>query len=189
MLCATSSTPVTAVVAPPVSEAGDCSAFGFPSVRINYLSTGSGSGSTLPSAAFVRTYNIAAVSFLGHPALQAVDRTGANTSSEMVQDVPNAWSELGMRSITGGVVSEEYFVPPIQFPKAMTVGQRLDFTRELQFNPVGAAGNGNQTGSFTFVGRESVTVPAGTFSACKFSTSVTTKYPAIASSSVTTAIQ
>ena len=189
VFCATASTPVTAVVAPPVSGVGDCSAFGFPSARITYVSSGSGNGAALPSSTYVRTYNTTPVSFLGLPALQAVDTTGANTSSEMVQDVANAWSELGVRTITGGVVSDEYFVPPIQFPKAMTVGQRLDFTRELQFNPVGAAGNGNQTGSHTFVGRESVTVPAGTFDACKFSTAVTTKYPAIASTSVTTAIQ
>ena len=189
VFCATSSTPVTAVVTPPVSGSGDCSAFGFPSARITYLSSGSGSGAALPSSTFVRTYNTTPVSFLGLPALQAVDTTGANTSSEMVQDVGVAWSELGVRSVTGGVVSDEYFVPPIQFPKAMTAGQRLDFTRALQFNPVGTAGNGSQTGSFTFVGRESVTVPAGTFNACKFSTAVTTTYTAISSTSVTTAIQ
>lgn len=189
VFCATSSTPVTATVTPPASGSGDCSAFSFPSTRVTYQTSGSGSGAALPSSTYVRSYNTTPVSFLGQSVLQAVDTTGANTSSEMVQDVTTAWNELGVRSITAGVVSDEYFVPPIQFPKAMTAGQRLDFTRQLQFNPVGAAGNGSQTGSFTFVGRESVTVPAGTFNACKFSTAVTTTYPAIASTSVTTAIQ
>ena len=187
VFCATSSTSVTAVVTPPVSGSEDCSGVSFSSARITYLSTGSGSGAALPTSTFVRTYNTTPVSFFGHAALQIVDTAGGNTTNSMFQDVATAWSELGVRSITGGVVSEMYFVPPIQFPKTMTVGQRLDFTRELQFNPVAATGTGNQTGTFTFVGRESVTVPAGTFSACKFSTTVATKYPTIGSSSVTTA--
>ena len=187
VFCATSSTPVTALVTPPMSGSGDCSGISFSSARITYLSTGSGSGAALPTSTFVRSYNTTPVSFFGHPALQIVDTVGGNTTSSMIQDVSTAWSELGVRSITGGVVSEMYFVPPIQFPKTMTVGQRLDFTRELQFSPAAATGTGNQTGTFTFVGRESVTVPAGTFSACKFSTTVATKYPTIGSSSVTTA--
>jgi len=67
----------------------------------------------------------------------------------------------------------------------MTVGQRIDFTRSVQFNPATSIGNATQSGNITYVSRESIAVPAGTYNACKFTTVSSTQYPTVGSNSTT----
>ncbi len=182
--CAVSATPVSTVVTPPVSGANDCSTYIYSQARITYQTTNSiGPGST-----FTRAYNASPTTFNGQSAIQIVDTTGTDTSATMLKDNGNTWTELGTRSVSSSGVTETYFVPPIVYPKTMTVGQRIDFSRSIQFNPAASIGNGTQSGNIIFVSRESVTVPSGTYNACKFTTSTTTQYPTVGSTSSTNSI-
>jgi hypothetical protein len=76
-------------------------------------------------------------------------------------------------------------VPPIVYPKIWTTGQVLNYTCGIEYSPASQSGNCTQTGTITLIGRESITVPAGTFNACTYSVNTTTSYPSIASNSVT----
>ena len=178
--CAVSATPVS-TVAPPSSGAGDCSTYHFSTSRITYQST----SSVGPASSFVRSYNTTPTTFNGQAALQIIDTTGTDTSATMVKDNGTTWSELGTRSTSATGIQESYFAPPITYPKSMTVGQRIDFTRSVQFNPATSIGNGTQSGNITYVSRESIAVPAGTYNACKFTTVSSTQYPTVGSNSTT----
>lgn len=126
------------------------------------------------------------MTFLGRTVTQVVDTSPGSTSSTMIEDNGATYSEIGARGVSGGVTNETYYAPPIVYPKAISIGQRIDFARTITFNPASPNGTGNQTGSITLVSRESVTVPAGTFTACKFATDQLTQYPSVGSNSHTT---
>jgi hypothetical protein len=185
--CATAATAASAAVTPPASGSGDCGAFYFSDKRITLQSTGSASGVNTGTSIFVRSYDPATVSFNGRSATQVVDTTPTSRGATMIEEAASSWSELGSRAFNATGNADTYFVPPIVFPKQWAVGQIVSFTRAIQFNPASATGNGTQTGTVTLLGRESVSVPAGTYSACKFKIDETTQYPGAGSSSVTTA--
>ena len=185
--CVTAATPATAVITPPSSGSDDCAVFYVTGKRLTLQSTGSASGVNTGTSSFVRSYDPTPVSFNGKTATQVVDTTPSSKGATMIEEAATSWSELGSRSFNTSGNADTYYSPPIVFPKQWAIGQTVNFTRAIQFNPATATGNGTQTGTITLIGRESVTVPAGTFSACKFKTDETTQYPAVGSNSVTTA--
>lgn len=180
VFCATSATAATTAVAPPSSGAGDCGSFYFVGRRVTYQVTNSLS----PTATtMVRTYDTTPVIFNGQAAVAVVDTppTGAPSYSYLAEGA-TSWSSFGSRSPTGSATGgnqDVYFVPPIVYPKVMTIGQSITLNQSVQLNPVGFIGNGTLTGTVTLVGRESLTVPAGTYSTCKFQIDQVTSYASI----------
>ncbi len=185
--CATSASAASAAVAPPASGSDDCAVFYVTGRRITLQTTGSASGINTGTSSFVRSYDPTTVSFNGRTATQVVDTTTTSTGATMIEEAATSWSELGSRSFSASGNADTYYSPPIVFPKHWAIDQTVNFTRAIQFNPATATGNGTQTGTITLVGRESITVPAGTYSACKFKVDETTQYPGVGSNSVTTA--
>ena len=186
--CASSATPTTAVVTPPpVSGGGDCGDYYTSNKRITMTNTQSQAGI---STTFVRSYDPTPVSFRGKMAGRAIDTSadGRSVSEIFVVDNGTTLTELGARSSgSGAATSEVVWTPPIVYPKSVADGFVLSYTRAIEYTPASGSGNGTQSGSITSLGRESVTVPAGTYNACKYAVRTVTEYPTIGSRSVTTA--
>ena len=185
--CATSATPATAATGPS-SGSGDCSVYFFPNKKLTLQTTATNSGFASPATTFVRTYDTTPVSFRGRTVSQVVDTTSPGvTSSTMMEDTGSTFSEIGTRGISASGTSETYFTPPIAYPKTLSIGQVINFTRSITSSPVSSTGTGTQTGTITLLGKESITVPAGTFTACKYITDQVTQYPSVGSTSHTVA--
>jgi hypothetical protein len=184
--CATAATAtMPTVTPPPVSGSGDCGDYYTSTKRITMTNTQSQAGI---ASTFVRTYDSTPVIFLGKTASRAIDTSPDGGKSEIfLVDNGATITELGSRSTGGGTVSEVVWTPPIVYPKSVANGFVLTYTRAIEYTPVSSSGNGTQTGTITSIGRESVTVPAGTFNACKYTVRTVTEYPNIGSRSVTTA--
>ena len=185
--CATSATPATATTGPS-SGSGDCSVYFFPNKKLTLQTTATNAGFASPATTFVRTYDATLISFRGRMVSQVVDTTSPGvTSTTMIEDTGSTYSEIGARGISPSGTSETYYTPPIAYPKSISIGQVVNFTRAITSSPASATGTGNQTGTITLIGKESVTVPAGTFTACKYVTDQVTQYPAVGSNSHTVA--
>lgn len=183
--CASSATPASAVVVtPPVSSSGDCGTLIESKKKITTQTTSSTMGaSSVSSSVTTYDYDLTPVSFNGKSAARlfatAVITGSTNVSTPSVQyfqDNANDYTILGARDGTAPV-QDTYWNPGLTYPKKWTVGQAVTYTFAIVFNPSQAIGNGTQTGTTTFVGMESVTVPAGTFNACKYKVDQVTKYP------------
>ena len=184
--CATSATAATTTTTP--SGSGDCSIYFLPNKKLTLQTTSSTAGFASPAMTFVRTYDATPISFRGRIVSQVVDTTSPGvTSSTMIEDLGSTYSEIGARGVSASGTSETYFTPPIAYPKTISIGQVINFTRSITFSPASATGTGTQTGTITLLGKESVTVPAGTFTACKYVTDQVTQYPAVGSNSHTVA--
>ena len=185
--CATSATAAT-VTTGPSSGSGDCGVYFFPNKKLTLQTTAINSGFASPATTFVRTYVTTPISFRGRTVSQVVDTTSPGvTASTMMEDTGSTFSEIGTRGVSAGSTSETYFTPPIAYPKSISIGQVISFSRSITFSPASATGTGTQTGTITLLGKESVTVPAGTFTACKYITDQVTQYPAVGSNSHTIA--
>lgn len=184
--CAISATAASAVVENPPVSAGNCGLYFFPNKRLTLEATASSLGVVSPVTSFVRTYSSMPITFQGRTVTQVVDTSPGSTSSTMIEDTGSTYSEIGARGVTASGANETYYTPPIAYPKSFAIGQTLNFSRSITFNPASPTGTGSQTGSITLVAKESVTVPAGTFTACKFQTDQVTQYPGVGSNSHTT---
>ena len=184
--CATAATATSAVVTPPVSGVGDCGDYYTSNKRITMTNTQSQAGI---ATTFVRTFDATPVTFRGKSAARAIDTSPDGSVSEIfVADNGTTLTELGSRSTSGGRVTEVVWTPPIVYPKSVANGFALTYTRAIEYTPASSSGNGTQTGTITSVGRESITVPAGTYNACKYTVRTVTEYPSIGSRSVTSAL-
>ena len=105
----------------------------------------------------------------------------------MIEDTGSTYSEIGACGVSASGTNATYYTPPIVYPKTISVGQVIIFTRSITLSPASPNGTGTQTGSIALVSKESVTVPAGTFTACKFLTDQVTQYSAVGSNSHTVA--
>lgn len=151
-----------------------------------------GFGSTSASTV-VYDFDLTPVAFNGRSAARQITNTTAMSGGSNVttpgltffQDNANDYTLLGSRDTTKSPVLDTYFDPPLVYPKKWTTGQKVDYNHAIVFNPSQAIGNGTQVGTTTFLGMESVTVPAGTFNACKFRVEQTTRYSAAGSTSST----
>ena len=193
--CATSATAASATVTPPVSGSGDCGTFFVSKKSITSQTTVSVFGFSSTSTSTVAfDYDLTPVSFNGRSAARQFATTtsmsgGSNVSTPgltFFQDNTNDYTLLGSRDASKVPVLDTYFESPLVYPKKWTTGQKVDYNHAIVFNPSQSIGNGTQVGTTTFLGMESVTVPAGTFNACKFKVDQTTRYPVAGSTSSTT---
>lgn len=193
VFCAASATPATAtVVTPPSTGTSDCGAIVESKKKITTQTTTTTLGtSSVSTSVTAYDYDLTPVSFNGKSAarlLATATVTGSSNVStpsvQYFQDNTNDYTLLGTRGGTAPV-QDTYWEPGLVYPKKWTVGQAVNYTYAIVFSPVQSIGNGSQTGTTTFLGMESVTVPAGTFNACKFKVDQTTKYAV--STSITSA--
>ena len=193
--CATSATAASATVTPPASGSGDCGAFFVSKKSITSQTTVSVFGFSSTSTSTVAfDYDLTPVSFNGRSAARQFATTtsmsgGSNVSTPgltFFQNNANDYTLLGSRDTSKSPVQDTYYEPALVYPKNWSTGQKVDYSHAIVFNPSQSIGNGTQVGTTTFLGLESVTVPAGTFNACKFRVDQTTRYPAAGSTSSTT---
>ena len=193
--CASSATVARATVTPPPVASGDCGAFYLSKKTITSKTTVSVYGFDSDSVSTVAfDYDLTPVTFNGRTAARQMTTTtsmsgGSNITTPgltFFQDNANDYAILGSRDTTKSPVVDTYFEPPYVYPKSWTTGQKVDYSHNIVFNPVQPTlGTGTQVGTTTFLGKESVTVPAGTFNACKFKIEQTTRYPVPGSTSAT----
>ena len=193
--CATTATPANAaVVTPPVAGAGDCGTFFLSKKSITSQTTVSVFGfSSTSTSTIAFDYDLTPVSFNGRNAARQFTTTtamsgGSNVSTPgltFFQDNANDYTLLGSRDTIKSPVLDTYFEAPLIYPRKWTNGQKVDYSHAIVFNPSQTIGNGTQVGTTTFLGMESVTVPAGTFNACKYRIDQTTRYPTAGSVSST----
>jgi hypothetical protein len=193
--CATAASgTMPTVTPPPVGGSGDCGAFYLAKKSITSQTTVTVFGfSSSSSSTLAYDYDLTPVSFNGRSAVREILTTtmisGATNvstpSTTYFQDNANDYALLGSRDTTKSPVLDTYFDPPWVYPKKWAVGQKVDYSHAIVFNPSQTIGNGTQVGSATFLGMETVTVPAGTFNACKFRIDQTTRYPTAGSTSST----
>ena len=192
--CATAATPASAaVVTPPSTGSSDCGAIVESKKKITTQTTTSTLGTSSVSTSMTTyDYDLTPVTFNGKSAARLFTTatvTGTTNLSppsvQYFQDNANDYALLGTRGGTAPV-QDTYWEPGLVYPKKWTVGQAVTYTFAIVFNPTQVIGNGTQTGTTTFLGMESVTVPAGTFNACKFKVDQTTKYAASTSITSTT---
>ena len=185
--CATSATAASSTTTPPpVTGTGDCGAFVESKKRITSQTTANTMGVSSTTVSTISyDFDLTPVTFNGRSAARQFATTttagNSNISTPSVtyfQDSASSVSILGSRDSSKTPVQDTYFDPPYVYPKQWTAGQKVDYSHSIVFNPAQPTlGTGNQVGTTTFLGRESVTVPAGTFNACKFKIEQTTRYP------------
>jgi hypothetical protein len=154
----------------------DCGTFYYPVVRINYQSLSSNG----VAESWSRFRANSPVVFNEKQATPIVDLPPSGlTRLTLIDDGVDTWTEFGTRNQINTGSLETYLTPPTVYPRRMTAGQVVNVSRALTNDPVQTTGAGTQTGNVTFVGRESVTIPAGTYNACKFTSEITTQYAAV----------
>ncbi len=169
--CATSSTDVT----PTAVSDQKCGTFYYPGLRISYQSINTEG----TPGSFQRFLSTDTTTFNGYSgATSVVERFASSpTISNMIIDGPTTWSTLGSSSIDENGLDDVYYSAPTVYPRDFNVGQVVEINRQLTYSRANSFGAVTQTGKTTFIGKEGVTVPTGTYSsACKFVTEVTTTY-------------
>ena len=169
VFCAAIATDVLASFA--VSQ--NCGTFYYPGNRITYQTSISNGAQT----SFQRFMNPTNEYFYGESDATAVVDSLADSSrhSLMIINGLTTWTVLGTSNADGDVLSEVYYSPPAIYPRDFAVGESVAINRQLFYSGTNTFGV-TQTGSVTFVGKEAVSVPFGSYgSACKFVTQIVTK--------------
>ena len=112
--------------------------------------------------------------------MQEVDgQTSAGTgvyARNYVGNGTNTTASFGAEALnpsTGQVISTSTNVPArVELPRSFTVGQTVPLDFKVNGTSQGFATTVDIKSTYKLIGRESVTVPAGTFNACKFETTV-----------------
>ena len=174
--CATAATDIT-----PVLQA-DCGTFYYPNMRISYQSL---TDKGVPNS-WIRLKTDVKSMFNGVEATNVLDRYPAGTVAKiLIGDAVDTWSDLGTTTQDGAAGNlDTFFNPPTVFPRRMPVGQQIDINRTNAYDPAQPNGSASVRGFVKLVGRESVTVDAGTYTACKFTMETTTVFAAVNRSSV-----
>lgn len=173
--CATAATDST-----PVAQA-DCGTFYFPAVRVSYQSLTS---TGIPNS-WLRLKTDSKTPFNGVDATIVVDRYTGSIGKILISDATDNWSDLGTSTQDdSGATLDTFFNPPTVYPRRMTVGQQIDISRATAFDPAQTTGSASANGYVRFVGRETVTVGAGTYTACKFSSEITSAFATASRTSV-----
>lgn len=183
--CASSATATSTVVAPPVGGgAGECSYFFGGGKRVTLQNLAGQAGI---ATSFVRSSDFTPTTYRGVNVVRVID-TGSDGSvyEIFLEDRGSGYAEIGSRSKSSTSTVENYYTPPIVFPKVAVIGNVINYSRAITQLPTTAGSDGTQTGVITFVGLQSVTVPVGTFNACLYTVDVVDERPSIGARVVTT---
>lgn len=173
--CASTATDIT-----PVIQA-DCGTFYYPGVRVSYQSL---NDKGVPNS-WLRVNTATKTTFNGVDATVVIDRYTGLVGKILIGDATDTWSDLGTstQDDSGGGL-DTFFNPPTVYPRRMSVGQQIDVGRTNAFDPAQTSGSASVTGHVKFVGRESVAVGAGTYTACKFTSEITSAFATVNRTSV-----
>jgi len=163
--CASSATDAAVIVPPVGGPLVECGRVYFPGKQFAYITT-----SPAKTDQLFRAYNGGTNGIEGQIAAQIVDsRNDGSSLTTMIAVGASSWTFLGTVAVTLGDVfgDKQNSLPPISFPYGMFVGQSVDVSRQMGSAPPFDFYNTHRRGKMTFVGKENVTVPAGTFEACK----------------------
>ena len=169
--CANASTDVL----PAFETAQKCGSFYFANQRISYQSLTTDGTAT----SFQRFLNSRNGAFNGRTDSVAVVELspGNRPLSTFILDGSTTWTLLGTSRIDDNGFDELYYANPTVYPRNFSAGQAVAVNSQLTYSRSNAFGTVMQTGKVTFVGKESVTVPLGTYlNACKFVTELVTTY-------------
>lgn len=161
-----------------------CGTYYYPGIRLNYQtrdSRGIVDG-------FQRYLSANTVTFNQRSDATAVveDYFNQPPTSIMIADGATRWTALGSSMTDASGLNEIYYTRPTVYPRDYAAGQFVPIDTELTYSRPNSLGTVKQAGKVTFVGKESVTVPLGTYAnACVFLTQLSTTYPG--TSEVTTA--
>ena len=174
--CATAATDITPLVQT------DCGTFYYPSVRVSYQSLTSAG---VPNS-WIRLKTDVKTMFNGVDATNVLDRfPGGTVAKIMISDAVDTWSDLGTTTQDGAAGNIDiFFNPPTVLPRRMAIGQQIDINRTNAYDPAQPNGSAVVRGYIKFVDRESVTVDSGTYTACKFSSEITTIFGSVNRTSV-----
>lgn len=173
--CATAATDITQVVQT------DCGTFYYPAIRVSYQSL---TDTGIPNS-WLRLKTDSKTSFNGVDATIIVDRYSGSIGKILITDATDTWSDLGTTTLDdSGTTLDTFFNPPTVYPRRMTVGQQIDVSRATAYDPAQTSGSASVNGYVRFVGREPVTVNAGTYAACKFTSELTSTFAAVNRTSV-----
>ena len=162
-------------IVPTVESAQKCGTFYYPGLRITYQSLNS---SGTPDS-FQRFLNDRNSTFNGRTDATAVVERFANGPSQfvMIVDAAASWTVLGASGTDADGFGEIYYSNPTVYPRDYALNQAVAINRALTYSTANTLGSVTQTGRLTFVGKEAVTVPLGTYvSACKFVVQLVTAY-------------
>lgn len=174
--CATAATDITPVVL------ADCGTFYYPAIRVSYQSL---TNTGVPNS-WLRLKTDSKTPFNGVEATIVVDRYSGSIGKILIADATDTWSDLGTTTQDdSGTTLDTFFNPPTVYPRRMTVGQQIDVSRTSAYDPAQSTGSATVNGYVRFVGREPVTVNAGTYNACKFTSELTSSFAAVNRTSVT----
>lgn len=173
--CATAATDITPLVQ------ADCGTFYYPGIRISYQSL---TDKGVPNS-WLRLNTGTKATFNGVEATVVVDRYSGLIGKILIADSTDTWSDLGTstQDDSGGGL-DSFYNPPTVNPRRMTVGQQIDVSRATAYDPAQTSGSASVNGYVRFVGREAVTVGAGTYTACKFTSEITSAFPTVNRTSV-----
>ena len=169
--CASRSTDVL----PAFESSQKCGTFYYPGQQISYQSLDDSGAAT----GFKRFLNNTTTTFHGQPNATAVVelRPSTHPLSTFILDGADTWTLLGTSRIDDNGFDELYYSNPIVYPRSFIPAQAVTINSLLSFSRSGPYGSVTQTGKVTYVGKESVAVPLGTFlNACKFVTETVTMY-------------
>jgi len=153
----------------------NCGTFYYPGIQISYQSSMSNGTQTT----FQRSMNSTSTSFYGQSDATAVaDRFADGTiQSLMILNSLSNWTVLGTSNLDANGRNDIYYSDSTVYPRNFASSESVPINRQLFYSGFNTFGV-TQTGSVAFAGRESVSVPLGTYSnACKFVTQIVTKYP------------
>ena len=182
VFCASQATDVIATV----ESAQKCGTFYFPGMRVTYQSLNSAG----TPAGFQRFVNDANTTFNGRTDATAVVERFASSPSQFTMIVDNTatWTELGASGTDTDPLSEIYYSNPTVYPRDYAAGQSVSINRVVTYSRPNNLGTVTQTGKVTFVGKEAVSVPLGTYtSACKFVTKLVTAFGGTSQTTTTVA--
>ena len=171
VFCATNTTDAV-----PVFEAAQkCGTYYYPGKRIGYQSRDS--KGIIDS--FQRYLSATIGSFNQRSDATAVveDYVSQPPTSIMIADGATRWTALGSSTTDTNGLNEIYYTRPTVYPRDYAAGQFVPIDTELVYSRPNSLGIVSESGKVTFIGKESVTVPLGTYAnACIFLTQLATTY-------------
>lgn len=141
-----------------------CGTFFYPNVRVSYRSTAS-DGTT---STFIRQHGGVNTNFHGYTDAAPVYDFSSSNLTHVIRENNDEWTALGTSEYDSIGLLESYFSPTVAIPKRMSVGQTVTGTQDITYSRDDGLGAVRRTFTLTFMGRETVSVDAGTYRACKF---------------------
>lgn len=165
--CATVATDIT------VQTSAYCGTLYYSGVQISYQSR-TNLGAT---NSWVRFTEGQSVVFNGRTAQPVREQYASGQIKRiMIEDSTSSWADLGASTTNAGTSLDSAYVQPTSYPRQMATGETVSFNRYVAFSPIQNSGSPLEVGSVSLVGVELITVPTGTYAACKYSSQISSQY-------------